>query len=310
MAENKLSGLRHYSLGIIVEDKAEGTDYVKICPIEELPLVNGLLKDAVMDYKVDLPDSQGIARNSTLTGDSAIVAKWLPFSEGNRMTAPDVCEGETVIIWRYADTQEFCWSTIFREPSIRRQETVCFALSNLKERMVAFDKDSSYWSEWSTKHKYVKIHTSNNDGELTTYDLVIDTSAGVLSIEDGHGNSVTMDSSSDTITVAAVNKIHVVGGLDVSIASGGPAKVTSVGPMTVSSSASVNVVGSSAASITGGGSKISMSAAGIQLEGGGVAVNISPSGGITLSSESNVTVNASNITLNGQVSTPTPISIG
>ena len=42
----------------------------------------------------------------------------------------------------------------------------------------------------------------------------------------------------------------------------------------------------------------------------GVAVNISPSGGITLSSESNVTVNASNITLNGQVSTPTPISIG
>ena len=241
MVGNKLSGLRHYSLGIVVEDKAEGTDYAKICPIEELTLVNGLLKDATMDYEVDLPDAQGIKRKSTLNGASVVVAKWLPFSEGNRMTAPDVCERETVIIWRYADTQEFCWSTIFREPTIRRQETVCFALSNLKERLVAFDKDTSYWSEWSTKHKYVKTHTADNDGELTTYDTIIDTLNGSHTTMDGHGNYVQIDSATDTITIKAVGKIVIIGDKSVDISSTGPVSVTAGGTAVVNAKGNTTV---------------------------------------------------------------------
>lgn len=310
MSENKLSGLRHYSLGIVVEDKAEGTDYAKICPIEELPLVNGLLKDATFDYDVDLPDASGVKRKSTLSGDAAIVAKWLPFSEGNRMTAPDVCEGETVIIWRYADTQEFSWSTIFREPKIRRQETVCFALSNLKERLVAFDKDTSYWSEWSTMHKYVKIHTSDNDGELTTYDTIIDTLNGSHTTEDGHGNFVKIDSATDTITIKSVGRIIVIGTKSINIASDGPvtveaggtATVNAKGDTTVNSESKTVVYGKQSTTVTSSGpvDVISNGAVSVQAKD---AVSVTTDGPATVVSKGPAEVTSmSDVSVNGKSS--------
>ena len=55
----------------------------------------------------------------------------------------------------------------------------------------------------------MKLHTSDNDGELTTYDVLINTKEGVLEIKDGIGNSVLMSSSEGSLTVTMNAKVTI-----------------------------------------------------------------------------------------------------
>jgi hypothetical protein len=215
------TGLKTYSLGIVVETKARNSDYIKVSPMEQLPFQNGRMSEQQQGHKVELPDARGVKRKSEVIGDNYIVAKWLAQSAGNRMTSPDVYKGETVKLFRFGDTDEYHWDTMSREPSLRRQETVNFAFSNIKEGTTVLDKnkkkvnpstdkDSSYWFEVSTHDKRVQLHTANNDGEPFTYDIVIDTSTGVLTITDSIKNSIVLDSPHSTIVATANTEIVLV----------------------------------------------------------------------------------------------------
>jgi phage baseplate assembly protein gpV len=130
----------------------------------------------------------------------------MPNGSDNRITPPDVSSGETVKIYRFADTDEYYWCTVFREPSLRKQETVNYSFSNVKGSG-AFDRDSSYSMEVSTHDKYIRVHTSNSDGEPYTYDIGIDTSNGKVSIADNIGNSIVLDSPSSSAVVTTNTSI-------------------------------------------------------------------------------------------------------
>lgn len=194
------NGLKIFSLGVILENKEPNSDMVKVMPIEQLSLFTGPLDQQKLMFDVNLPDSQGVKKNNKVEGGVEIVAKWI-FSGGNRITAPDVINGETVIIYQFADTDEYYWELLFREPSIRRLEHVNYSYSNLPKGRNPYDKTSSYWFEVSTRDKYIQLHTSKNDNELFEYDIKIDTADGNLVIKDDIDNHVTIDSKNSTITI-------------------------------------------------------------------------------------------------------------
>lgn len=209
MVEEQDSGFKLYSLGIVTETKVRGTDKIKVTPIERLSMSNGLLNDQQVDKDVKVSDARGIKKSDKASSDIYVVAKWIPGSEANRQSSPDVVAGETVLIYKYADTQDYHWCTVFREPSIRRLETVLYGFCNLPSGTKSFDKDSSYWLEWSTHDKYVHLHTAKNDGEPFAYDVKIDTGNGILSIDDNGGDRIELDSKAGKLTITTNQKVEV-----------------------------------------------------------------------------------------------------
>lgn len=203
----RASSLHLFSLGIVVEDKGRSTDIISVSPIEQLPLINGKLSDYNPEYKASAPDSKGALQNSKVSAKSVIKAKWLPFGHSNRLTSPDVIKNETVLIFRYADTEEYHWTTIFREPGIRRKETVFYAYGNKETPLEKWDKNSSYWFAVSTHDKYIHLHTSRSDGEFVEFDIHIDTKYGSITMSDGLGNYSKFDSKTGEMTM---NMSHAV----------------------------------------------------------------------------------------------------
>lgn len=194
MELNRTSGLKLYSLGIVTEDKPYGTDVAKVCPIEEFSLEEGKLEEDTRELESSLPDINGVVKTAKIKGSAILEAKWIPWGNSNRDTSPDVKKSETVLIYRYADTHDYYWDTVFREPELRRLEHVRHAYSNKPSGIEAYDSDTSYWVEYSTSEKRIKLHTSDNDGEACTYDIQINTKDGIVRIEDSIGNFIELNS--------------------------------------------------------------------------------------------------------------------
>lgn len=207
----EVSELKIYSLGIVVENKPVGSDIIIVSPIEKLNISeNGLIKDSKTDRKGTMADMDGSSIHKEVFSANYIHAKWLPISNSNRMTAPDVIANETVLLFKFADIAEYFWTTLFREPSIRRQETVLYAWGNLPGGMTAWDKKTSYWLEVSTIDKHLILRTSKNDGEFTGYTFTINTKAGNVKLEDDLGNYYLLDSPTNTATVNTLDKINFI----------------------------------------------------------------------------------------------------
>jgi len=200
MLPSRESKLKLYSMGIVTADKPRGTDIIDVYPVEELPLVDGKIEDYSLDYKVSLPNASGGNVSGNIKGGATIQAKWIPYGQNNRVTPPDVIKNETVLIFKYADTDKYYWTTVFNEPGIRRQETVTYMYGNIPTPLIPFNKNTSYWFEVSTHDKTIKLHTSNNDGEVCEYDIILDTGAGTLSIKDSLGNVIVLDSPAGNLT--------------------------------------------------------------------------------------------------------------
>lgn len=209
MDTKKKSGLQLYSLGIVTEDKAEDEDMIKVSPIEEFSMEKGKLKEDDRKHKTSLPDKEGVIIQAKSEGGAVLDAKWIPYGNSNRDTAPDVYKNETVLIFRFADTDEYYWDTVFREPSIRRLEKVKYVYSNQPAGLVPYGDDTSYWLLWDTRNKVVRLHTSDNDGEATTYDITIDTKYGELIIEDGMNNKIHLQSVPGILDIEIENEINL-----------------------------------------------------------------------------------------------------
>lgn len=175
-----ISQLKPISLGIVLVDKPENSDIIDVFPSEQLPFTEGKLNNR--------PDTK-------------INATWIPFGQSNRGTSPDVVAGETVQLYRFADTEDYFWTTIFKEPSLRRLERVLYAWSNVPDKGVVQDKENSYFVEVSTKDKWIHVHTATNDGEKCGYDVLIDTKNGRFTLADTLENIINLDSEPGNLNV-------------------------------------------------------------------------------------------------------------
>ena len=192
------SKLRVYSLGIVTEAKKRDSMFIKVYPIEELPAVNGKVADVKVRKKDTAKNIMGEDIDFDIEANAIIVAKWWPEGQGNRITAPDVQPNETVVIYKYADREEYFWESRENAPKLRRLETVRYSYCNLSGGLAEtpYDDDTSYWFEWSTHDKKIHLHTSKNDGEAVGYDFVFDTGKGTFEVTDTAGNFLRLNSTS------------------------------------------------------------------------------------------------------------------
>lgn len=201
--KESISKLVFYSLGIVVKDKPNDSDMIDVTPVEDIPSISVPYKDYKPTFEVELPDAKGVKRKSKIVGKATVTAKWLPMNNSNRITSPNVIKNETVMMYRYADSEDYYWNTMFHEPKIRRLEKVKYAFGNKDKPLEEWNNESSYWFEVSTLkgEKWVKMHISKNDDEKSGYDLIFNARTGNFDITDTHGNHVKMDS---------INKVYHV----------------------------------------------------------------------------------------------------
>ena len=209
MLADRESKFRIYSLGIVVNNKQRGSPQVTVYPVEDLAGIKGDISKAGGTSVISVTDASGATKANKATSQSTIVANWIPLNNSNRTTPPDVYMNETVVIYRYADTGEYYWNTIFGEPSLRKLEDVTYSFSNVKNPNGTFDANSSYYIRYNTFDKFIHLHTSTNDGEKAGYDLVIDTGNGVLSLSDTLGNSLVLDSVAGDLNATTTKSVEV-----------------------------------------------------------------------------------------------------
>lgn len=203
------SGLRFYGIGIVAENKPRNGDFIMVSPVEKVTSSKGRLAETEHVYEVESLDVNGIVSKEKITGQSIIKAKWMPLSEGNRQTAPDVREGESVRLWKYGNASEYYWQTMYREPGIRRLETVLYCYGNLPSGNTPWDKDSSYWHEVSTHDQHLWWKTTQSNGEAYSYDIKLDTRNSNYTVHDNVGNIFLLDSQNTLIRMINADGSYV-----------------------------------------------------------------------------------------------------
>ena len=204
------SKLKPYSLGIVVEHKPAGSSLILVSPVETLNAQpEGNMRDSSKKFEGTVTDSTGTAFKTEQTSTNHIRAKWLPLGTSNRTTPPDVRAGETVLLYKFANVEEYFWEDAMTEPELRRLEDVLYSYSNLPSGSAPHDLSSSYWVRVNTKDKYIHLHTTSSDGEAFEYDIKIDTGAGNVSINDNAGNVFKLDSPTNTVGIDTQNECNV-----------------------------------------------------------------------------------------------------
>lgn len=196
-----VSKLTFYSLGIVAVNKQMSRDTIEVLPIEHFPYHDGEITDTWEEYEGKGKDYNGKEWNHKVDTTTTVLAKWLPLSISNRITAPDVRRGEHVLLFRFGDVDEFYWTTLFIDKKLRRLETVTYSFSNNREENKEDDYDSTYSIEVSTHKKYIHVHTAKNDGEPYAYDIQLNTKDGCLTITDDLDppNKIVMNSKENQL---------------------------------------------------------------------------------------------------------------
>ena len=195
------NGFTLYSLGVIANDIEEDSVYVEIYPAVLNPGKHGNLMEPD-ELDVTSTSSNKEMENIKINNTRIIVAKWLPNGNTNRLEPPTVCKGELVHIFTFMDTNMYYWTPVFNELRLRKLEKITTVASN-KRTIMGESTDllsKIYYYTIDTINKFVRFHTDDSDGELTTYDYHIDTKNGNVLFTDGKGNFWHLESENEDLT--------------------------------------------------------------------------------------------------------------
>lgn len=207
MLGDKESGLKLYSLGIVVNDKLRDSDIIDVYPVEDMPFINGKIKDYKQSVTGNVNDSKGVSKPLNIDMGAVIKAKWIPYGGSNRSSSPDVTKNETVLVFRFGETNKFYWTTVFNEPSIRRLETVVHRYGATSEYGVELDDSNSYTLIVSAHDRFIRLTTSNKNKEVVKYQLLLDLNKGTIGINDDQQNDIIIDSIKGIMTVTIREKV-------------------------------------------------------------------------------------------------------
>lgn len=206
------SNLKFYSLGIVLDNKPKNSDIILVTPIEQITIQN---KEDILSNQENMKSEVKNIKNETIRTEikvgNYIRARWLPLGVSNRITSPTVYKGETVILLKFSDLEEYYWMSIFREPKLRKKEIAHFAFSNIdpNNQDESINKENSYWFEISTIDKHIILKTSDNDQEKAKYLIKIDTKNGILTIEDNKDNKIHLDSVNGKLYIKSREEFNI-----------------------------------------------------------------------------------------------------
>lgn len=216
-----------FAIGKVAKDSNDGDWEISVYPVEIFPTASGSLTEESKTTRA-ATDFNGNSVNSSASVGKVMPCQWAPMSDPFLFCPPRVFQGQAVMIWTYGEgnrTSQYYWTTFFslaalsgsdssgnretnNESQIRRTERRLIWLSNKSQILKTPDAvETGYYCDMDTINKLIKLHTSDNDGEATTYDFTINTSAGTIEILDGAGNYIKWDTPQNHLTISTNNEL-------------------------------------------------------------------------------------------------------
>lgn len=186
-------------MGIVTKDKEEDSVFLEVHPVENMPSMEG---DYNQPDKLNYQSTDASDNYTTfkIERSKTIRCRWLNLYNSNRASAPDAVIGEKVLLWQMAGEDIYYWTTLGIE--LRKREKAIYLWANKESSKPNEDNgEEAYYAMVDTRNKEIVVHTADNDGELTTYDATINTSEGLVTLEDGRGNYLQVDSAKDKYTL-------------------------------------------------------------------------------------------------------------
>ena len=193
-----------YGLCYVVADKPEDSYDIDVMLVSLIPDTKGALTGN-NSSNLNMVDSKGQHTAIAANSSNNITATWLPDGEQNRISAPDVCKGDIVEVYSINGTDEYYWKVYAHNVALRKREKVLYWFSN--KAGTGGSETDAYFLLVDTRNKNIHLHTANNDGEACSYDVMLDTRAGVLMIKDSLNNSLELDSVGGVLDTKINNKI-------------------------------------------------------------------------------------------------------
>lgn len=187
-----------YSYGIVASVK-DDDNQIEVVPIEVLPTTDAVIDITPKTYAVSGVDRFGNPYEAETEYSDTIPARWISF-EYNRMSAPDIHPGETVMLYQFSDLQQFFWVPMKNKSEFRSLEHVVYAFSAKPEPDgMELDGDNAYVLMVSTRDGFVRFTTSDANGEPIRYVIEINTKDGKFGFVDSRGNQMYVDSLASLI---------------------------------------------------------------------------------------------------------------
>jgi len=211
MVNNRPGTLTLVGIGNVVEDLKPGSDSIYISITEYLVYKEGdLVAEESISYTTT--DIDGNVTTVNKTKDDKIYATWI--QTPNRILPPTVCKGETVQVYRIADTDKYYWSTIYNELELRKLEVAHWVFSN--KRKIGNRKTGLTWIKQvyefivNTVDKYIRLRTDMSDGEMAAYNIELNTGEGIAFITDQKENSFTLYTPESVLHISIIEDIHTM----------------------------------------------------------------------------------------------------
>lgn len=198
------SSKKFFGLGYVVDDKIEDSFEINVYPIEVIPTAEGQLSYDKNDSLI-VKDRDGNSIATKYDKSNTITCTWYPNGEQNRISAPDVCKGDIVEIYTYGEQNVYFWSVYAHNRGLRKREKVLYFFSN--KEGIGGDSTNGYFFLWDTRNKKIHLHSANNDGEPCGYDLLFNTSDGILTVSDTVNNSIELKSMEGKLSINTNEKI-------------------------------------------------------------------------------------------------------
>lgn len=208
----EISQFHFHSFGKVAANKPRNSNYIEAAAVETFSMMGGEMTDNVEKIETSGQDSIGKNYVGSVTTKPTLTCRWLPMSNSNQVTAPDVRRNEEVIIYRFADTEYYFWTT-FSNNVIRKLETMALWFSGTPVEGEGEDKkrtaDNGYFFELSTHEKHVIFSTSDKNGEVCRYYMQFDPGRGNFTVKDNLGQEIEFDSVAGKINVVSENEVNV-----------------------------------------------------------------------------------------------------
>jgi len=184
-----------YGYGVVSIKKAENSREISVFSAAHDYDYSGEVNETAPISGIPVTNELRETQTKSITVSHVFIATWLPMHNSNRFNPPDVCAGETVALYKIGNTKDIFWDTHFEEGDLRQNEHYGIMCSNTPAQKEVLTDKNTYWNNIDCIKKMVTmLHTSDNDKELTTHDMTLDTKAGIWQLLDGRGNYIRINS--------------------------------------------------------------------------------------------------------------------
>jgi predicted acyltransferase (DUF342 family) len=192
---------RFYGIGVCVIDKEPDTHELIVSPLETLNNVGENLTTYEKRISIHLKDFRR-ETSVSIVKYAKVKAIWYNQADDTRVTSPDIIRGELVDLFRLGDKELWYWNVRGKTQLYRRLEHINWQYNNTPDRNEDADEKSKYYQFFmSTRDKFIRLITADNDDEPCIWDFVLNTKKAIYSIVDGSCmNSIHWEATKRLIT--------------------------------------------------------------------------------------------------------------